>query len=92
MSCLVGVNIDDQIDVPRSLSGVQLAMLFTEGRQGKTRINFRGSGPVTVVELAAQFGGGGHSQAAGAIRDCELPEAIDQVIPRAVQHLTKFDP
>ncbi len=85
-------DIDDQINVPRSLSGVQLAMLLTEGRAGKTRINFRGSGPVTVVELAEQFGGGGHSQAAGAVLDCELPEAIDKVVPPAVDHLKKFQP
>ena len=49
-------DIDDQINVPRSLDGVRLAMLFTEGRKGKTRINFRGSGEVTIVELAAKMG------------------------------------
>ncbi len=36
-------DIDDQINVPRSLEGVRLAMLFTEGNKGKTRLNFRGS-------------------------------------------------
>jgi len=83
-------DIDDQINVPRSLNGVRLAMLFTEGRRGKTRINFRGSGNVTVSELAAAFGGGGHSQAAGAILDCSLEEAITQVVPKACAHLKKF--
>ncbi len=57
-------DIDEQINVPRSLDGVVLAMLFSEGNRGRTRINFRGSGVVTVVELAAGFKGGGHSQAA----------------------------
>ncbi len=85
-------DIDDQINVPRSLDGVQLAMLFTEGRKGKTRINFRSSGAVTVVELAAEFKGGGHSQAAGAILDCGLGEAIDRVVPRAVEYARKFAP
>ncbi|MBI1825623.1 MAG: DHH family phosphoesterase [Planctomycetes bacterium] len=80
-------DIDDQITVPRSLDGVQLAMLFSEGRPGKTRINFRGSGTVTVLKLAQQFGGGGHAQAAGAILDCGLQEAIDRVIPKAVEFL-----
>ncbi|MCO6437913.1 MAG: DHH family phosphoesterase [Phycisphaerae bacterium] len=83
-------DIDDQINVPRSLDGVQLAMLFTEGRRGRTRINFRGSGDVTVVELAAQFGGGGHAQAAGAIVDASLDETIARVLPVAEQHLTGF--
>lgn len=83
-------DIDDQISVPRSLNGVRLAMLFTEGRQGKTRINFRGSGTVTVVELAQTFGGGGHPQAAGAILNSPIPEAIERVVPRAVEHLNNF--
>lgn len=83
-------DIDDQINVPRSLDGVRLAMLFTEGRKGRTRINFRSSGEVTVVELAAEFNGGGHSQAAGAILDCGLQAAIDRVVPRAVEFLKRF--
>lgn len=83
-------DIDDQINVPRSLDGVELALLFTEGRQGKTRINFRGSGSVTVTDLAAAFGGGGHAQASGAVLDCGLREAIDRVIPSAELHLRKF--
>jgi len=83
-------DIDDQISVPRSLSGVQLAILFSEGNRGKTRINFRGSGPVEVVELAANFKGGGHLQAAGAILDCGLHEAIRRVLPAAEEQLLRF--
>ena len=83
-------DIDDQINVPRSLKGVRLAMLFTEGRKGKTRINFRGSGDVTVVELAKEFDGGGHRQAAGAVLDCHLEDAIARVLPRAVAHMKQF--
>lgn len=83
-------DIDDQINVPRSLHGVRLAMLFSEGKKGKTRINFRSSGNVTVVALAAAFGGGGHSQAAGAVLDCSLEEGIARVVPQAVEHLSRF--
>lgn len=83
-------DIDEQINVPRSLDGVRLAMLFSEGLRGKTRINFRGSGNVKVLDLAAQFGGGGHAQAAGAILDCSLREAIDKVIPRAIEYMKRF--
>jgi phosphoesterase RecJ-like protein len=85
-------DIDDQINVPRSLDGVRLAMLFSEGREGKTRINFRSAGSVTVTDLAAEFGGGGHAQASGAILDCGLHEAIDKVLPRAVEHVRRFLP
>lgn len=80
-------DIDDQIGVPRSLDGVVLAMLFSEGHRGKTRINFRSSGEVKIVGLAKEFGGGGHEQAAGAVLDCTLQAAIDRVVPRAVEFL-----
>jgi len=82
-------DIDDQINVPRSLDGVRLAILFTEGNKGKTRINFRSSGDVTVLDLASKFGGGGHRQSAGVVLDCGLKEAIDRVLPRAVEHLER---
>ncbi len=85
-------DIDDQINVPRSVDGARLAMLFTEGRQGKTRINFRGSGNVTVIDLAAKFKGGGHSQAAGAIVDADLVATIAKVLPEAESHLSQFGP
>ena len=83
-------DIDDQISVPRSLDGVRLAMLFTEGRKSITRINFRGSGDVTVVDLASEFGGGGHSQAAGAVVDGALDEVIAKVIFRAKEYIKRF--
>lgn len=83
-------DIDDQINVPRSLEGAELAMLFTEGHKGKIRINFRGSGAVTVVDLAGQFGGGGHTQAAGAIVDGDLQTVIKTVVERASKHLAQF--
>ncbi len=83
-------DIDEQINVPRSLHGVRLAMLFTEGNRGKTRLNFRGSNGVTVIDLAGEFGGGGHSEAAGAVLDCGLDEAIAKVLPRALEHIKTF--
>lgn len=83
-------DIDDQINVPRSLTGGRLAILFSEGNKGKTRMNFRASGKLTVIELAAQFNGGGHSQAAGAVLDCGIEEAMQRVLPKAEEHLRSF--
>ena len=84
-------DIDEQINVPRSLDGVRLAMLFTEGNAGETRINFRGQGNVTVAGLAAKFKGGGHSQAAGAVVNHGLAESMELVLPAAIEHLKSFD-
>ena len=83
-------DIDDQISVPRSLIGTRLAMLFTEGVRGKTRINFRGGTDVTVLDLAKRFGGGGHAQAAGAIIDGPVEQVRDRVLAEAEAYLRRF--
>ena len=82
-------DIDEQVDVPRSLGGVGMARLFTEGRRGRTRINLRGESGVSVLPLARELGGGGHEQAAGVVLDCGIPEALDRVLPLAEKHLPR---
>ncbi len=79
-------DIDDQVSVPRALVGVKIAIFFSEGIKGETRINFRGKGGTTVVELAQRFGGGGHAQSAGAILPCGVEAAVEQVLPAAIEH------
>ena len=68
-----------------------MAILFTEGKQGKTRLNLRGEGSVKVLELSRKLGGGGHEQAAGAILDASIDEAVQQVIPMAIESLGNQD-
>ncbi len=82
-------DIDDQVGIPRSLRGIDIAILFTEGKKGKTRLNIRGETGVNVLALAAEFGGGGHTQAAGAILDASIEEPVQRVIPRAIAHLKR---
>ena len=85
-------DIDDQVSIPRALRGVQLALLFSEGEPGVVRINLRGEGRVTVVELAQKFGGGGHSQSAGVrMRNRPMKEVIDLVVAAAREHLRSLD-
>jgi phosphoesterase RecJ-like protein len=78
-------DIDDQVEVPRSIEGIAVAILFTEGRRGKVRMNFRGEGGVSVLALAQEFGGGGHQASAGAILDGSIPEVTARVLPAALK-------
>jgi phosphoesterase RecJ-like protein len=81
-------DIDDQVSIPRALRGVCIAMLFSEGEPGVVRINLRGEGRTTVVELAQKFGGGGHSQSAGVrVRNTPMQEVIERVVTAAQAHL-----
>lgn len=81
-------DIDDQVSIPRALRGVRIAMLFSEDEKGVIRVNFRGEGEITVVEIAQQFGGGGHRQSAGTrLHGKTMQEAIHDVLAVAEAHL-----
>lgn len=56
--------IDGFINYARSVRGVEVATQLMEDH-GAWRISFRSRGAVDVSQLAAQFGGGGHHNAAG---------------------------
>ncbi len=85
-------DIDDQVSIPRALKGVRIALLFTEGERDVIRVNLRGEGKVTVVEIAKKLGGGGHNQSAGILfNDKTMQEVIDLVCQEAIEHLKIFD-
>lgn len=83
-------DIDDQVEVVRSIEGVKVAILFSEGNQGKIRMNFRGERGVAVLELAKEFGGGGHLASAGAILDGTIEEVTGRVIPAAEEYVRRL--
>ena len=82
-------DIDDQVNVPRSIQGIRVAILFTEGKRGKIRMNFRGERGAGILELAQSFGGGGHRAAAGAILDGTIEEVSQRVLADARQYIMK---
>ena len=77
-------DIDDQVSIPRSLSGICMAILLTEGEPGVIRINLRGEEGTPVLPLAQRLGGGGHTYSAGA----RIRGRMDQVIKRVVDEAT----
>ncbi len=81
------VDIDEQVDIPRSMGGIALAMMLTEGTRRRVRINLRGEAGTSVLPLALELGGGGHQQAAGVVLECPMAEALDRVLPLAEKHL-----
>lgn len=79
--------IDDQVEIPRSIAGIRIAILFSEGETGVVRMNFRGERGTSVLNLAESFGGGGHHAAAGARRRAALAEVVSEVTSAALAHL-----
>jgi bifunctional oligoribonuclease and PAP phosphatase NrnA len=70
--------------IPRSMTGVELALFFYEVDGGKkTKVSFRSTRNLSACDLAQKFGGGGHKQAAGCTINARVKEAIAQVMPVA---------
>jgi phosphoesterase RecJ-like protein len=83
-------DIDEQVSIPRSLHGIRMAILFTEGKRGRIRINFRGERGTNVLQLAKSLGGGGHNAAAGAIVDGAMEPVVADVLERARRLLASW--
>jgi len=73
-------DIDDQVSIPRSLSGVKVAILFSEGVPGVVRINLRGEDGTPVLPIAEKIGGGGHTFSAGARVKGDFQGVIQRVL------------
>jgi len=86
-------DIDDQVSIPRSLEGADIAILFSEGLPGSVRINIRGEGDVDVLPFAEAFGGGGHRRSAGtSIKNEPFDAVVERVVGRAVAYLSERYP
>jgi phosphoesterase RecJ-like protein len=60
------------VNFPRSIKGVEVAMLFREEEPGdndrpRWKVSLRSNGGVNVSLIAERFGGGGHKRAAGCL-------------------------
>jgi len=75
---------DDVVQVMQRVAGVRACILFKERAGGDIKISLRSSPGIDVAAIAKTWGGGGHTQAAGATLAMDLDAARREVIP-AVQ-------
>ena len=71
------------VNIPLSLAGVELALLFVEVAPGSVKVSARSKGRVRANALAHRFGGGGHPLASGFCLQSPLREAEEAVIEEA---------
>jgi phosphoesterase RecJ-like protein len=80
---LVGYPGPDDADLIELLTSIQEArvtVIFVEQSENQVKVSWRSRPGVDVARLAAQFGGGGHTLAAGAIIKGGLQPVIEQVL------------
>lgn len=84
-------DIEDFINFPRLVRGVEVALLFREvipstPKEPKVcKVSFRSNGQFDVAEFAERYGGGGHRNAAG----CTAEGTIEEVKKRIIKELGK---
>ncbi len=76
---------EEFVGYPRSLKGVEVALLFREVDPETCKVSFRSRDQVDVAALAQQFGGGGHRKAAG----CTVKGGLKEVQARVIQAVKK---
>ena len=80
-------DLDGVVEFPRAIAGVRLALLFREIHQGRVKVSLRSVGKVDVAAFAKQFGGGGHTKAAGVSLEGSMAEVQARILTAARQYL-----
>lgn len=71
---------EDLINFPRAVKGVEVALLLREIGPHKYRVSMRSRGKINVAQIAAQFQGGGHPNAAGCNVEGDLLSVKEKVL------------
>ena len=75
--------LDRFVNYPRSIQGVEVAILIREDGDDKYKISMRSKGTVNVYDIARQFGGGGHHNAAG----CRIEGSYEDIHHRLTRQV-----
>jgi bifunctional oligoribonuclease and PAP phosphatase NrnA len=77
---------DGFVDLPRSIRGVDVSILFAELPDGRFKVSLRSKGTVDVERVARACGGGGHMNAAA----CRLEGDIAEIRQRVLETIRAF--
>jgi phosphoesterase RecJ-like protein len=75
---LTGATLDHTegfIDIPRTVKGINISILYTELRNKFFKVSLRSKGQINVEKIAGKYGGGGHVNAAA----CRIEGDIEEV-------------
>ena len=89
----VGASAEDLegfVDIPRSIEGTEVGLLFRMTASDDVKISFRSNGKADVNALARVFKGGGHVKASGAVVTGPIEEAVPRVLDAAREVVQKL--
>lgn len=74
-------DLEGFVEQIRHIRGVRVALLAREDAPGRCKVSLRSTGSDDVRVTAAQFGGGGHKNAAGVTLTMSLDETVSTLVP-----------
>ena len=74
--------IENIVSVLRSIDGIEVSAIVREDGDIEQKLSFRSQNIVDVSEIAKEFGGGGHTRAAGASCKGSVDEVFDILLNR----------
>lgn len=74
------VDTEDLVNESLKIAGTQAAFIAIEQLNKTVKVSFRSRTNLNVAQIAEQFGGGGHKQAAGAVLPGPLNQAVNQIL------------
>ncbi len=83
---------EDLINYPRSVEGVEVALLFIEQQGNAVKVSFRSRSRIDVDRIAEAFNGGGHRLAAGATVSGSMIDVRARVLEAVRQSLAEPPP
>jgi phosphoesterase RecJ-like protein len=80
---------DGFVNFSLSIEGVKIGLMFIELNEG-FKVSLRSKGNIKVNKLAAEFGGGGHTNASGLrIFEKEMDDFIPKILTKSVEYLER---
>lgn len=83
---LEGSEVDAWLPLPRSVEGVEVALIFKIHSENELKLSLRSNDYVDVSMLASKFGGGGHIRASGVT----FTEGIESAKAKVLSELEKL--
>jgi len=82
---------ENLIDECQRIGAVEVSALFVELKDGRIKCSLRSGGGVDVREIAAKFGGGGHTMAAGVHLSGPLKNAKQIIYEQVAEKFKQLD-
>jgi phosphoesterase RecJ-like protein len=74
---------ENLVNIPLQIGSVEVSILFVEPPEGgPIRVSLRSKGSLDCAKFAQQFGGGGHTRAAGMKMEMNLATAVEKTVER----------